>query len=58
MTPNDGDSEFDGNQKTPPSFSLQLSHKEDKTIPKIPKNKTNKIPKSIEYLEDSDDNFE
>jgi hypothetical protein len=56
--PKDGDSEFDGNQMTPPSFSLRPSHKEDKTTPKSPKNKRNKIPKSIEYLEDSDDNFE
>jgi hypothetical protein len=43
---------------TPSSFSLQLTHKENKTTPKNSKNKRNKIPKSIECLNVSDDDFE
>jgi hypothetical protein len=34
---NDEDREFDGNKMTPPSFSLQLTNREDKSTPKDPK---------------------
>jgi hypothetical protein len=53
----DGNSEFDGNQMMSSSFSLQPTNKEVKTIPKSLKNKRNKTPKSIECLDDSDDDF-